>query len=626
MSIIQAMSRPAGTRSSSSGVEDAVLVKRLRSGEEGAFEAIFKRHYPPLLSYCRHMLGNLQEAEDALQQAFIRAHGALLKDSPPRELRPWLYAIARNCCLSAIAARRPVLELQDRLPSLVGLSEQVREREDLRELVADIGGLPEDQRSALLLAELDDLSHQQIAGIVGCEVSKVKALVYQARSTLIADRDARNASCQDIREELSVARGGQLRRGPLRRHLKACVGCRSFQEAVNTQRSALALVLPVLPSAGLAARILRHGAVAHTIAAAAQSGAVIAPAGAATSAAAGSAAASGSGALAGGAGGSVLAATAGATGTTTGGAVLGSGVLAKVAVGGALALAATAGAVTTVHHLDHPSRHASTRLAASAHRRSRRGHAAASTAAGAPGLLPVADRTTGIAEVPAPSPTAAVQTPAPASPANPLQAPLPGGSALLTAISPSAIQIAQTGTQPTALSPEATSEPPPTSQRPGGADRQALLEKKRHRLRVAHRRRQLLRRRERLAEHRRLEAERRRHAREERERKAREAKEAKEQRERLREERQRKAQEAKEARERRELEVQSKREAREAREAAQSKPKSSPPAATSPTSTSTTTTTTTTTTSTSTSAAPKTKLGRKTSTTTVTTTSTPGGN
>ena len=321
-------------------------------------------------------------------------------------------------------------------------------------------------------------------------------------------------------------------------------------------------------------------------------------------------------------GGSVLAATAGATGTTTGGAMLGSGVLAKVAVGGALALAATAGAVTIPHHFDHPSRHASTRLAASAHRLSRRGHAGASTAAGAPGPLPVADRTTGIAEVPAPSQTATVQTPALASSANPLQAPLPGGSPLLTATSPTAIQIAQTGTLPTALSPGATSAPAPTSQQPGGAGRQALLEKKRHRLRVAHRR-QLLRRRERHAEHRRLEAERRRHAREERERKAREAKEAKEQRERLREERQHRAQEAKEARERRELEVQNKREAREAREAAQSKPKSSPPPATSPTSTSTTTVTTT---STSTSGAPKTKLGRKTSTTTVTTTSTSSGN
>jgi RNA polymerase sigma factor (sigma-70 family) len=146
--------------------DDAALVQRMRSGDEGSFEAIFKRHHAPLLSYCRHMLGNQDEAEDALQQAFIRAHKALLGGSPPRELRPWLYAIARNCCLSAISARRPTAPLEDHALSLAGLSDQVREREDLRELLADIGKLPEDQRSALLLAELDDLSHQAIATVV----------------------------------------------------------------------------------------------------------------------------------------------------------------------------------------------------------------------------------------------------------------------------------------------------------------------------------------------------------------------------------------------------------------------------------------------------------------------------
>src|SRR5580700_446924 len=226
------------------GASDAALVKRLRAGDERAFEAIFKRHYAPLLAYCRHMLGSQDEGEDALQQTFIKAHQALLGETGPRELRPWLYAIARNCCLSAIAARRPAAPLppEDRTPALAGLSDQVRQREDLRELVAGIGRLPEDQRSALLLAELDDLSHQAIAAIVGCEVSKVKALVYQARSALIADRDARNTPCEDIREQLAVARGGELRRGPLRRHLKLCAGCRDFQLAVNTQRESLAAV------------------------------------------------------------------------------------------------------------------------------------------------------------------------------------------------------------------------------------------------------------------------------------------------------------------------------------------------------------------------------------------------
>ena len=238
--------------------DDAALVLRVQAGDEEAFAAIFKRHHASLLSYCRHMLGNRDEGEDALQQAFIKAHQALLRGTAPRELRPWLYAIARNCCLSAIAARRPTAQLQDHAPALAGLSEEVRQREDLRELLAGIGRLPEDQRSALLLAELDDLGHQAIATVVGCQVSKVKALIYQARTALIADRDARNTPCQEIREELAVARGGELRRGPLRRHLKLCAGCRDFQLALGAQRQSLACVLPVAPSAGLAAAVLGH--------------------------------------------------------------------------------------------------------------------------------------------------------------------------------------------------------------------------------------------------------------------------------------------------------------------------------------------------------------------------------
>src|SRR3982074_2107920 len=97
-----------------------------RAEDERSFEAMFRRHHAPLLSYCRHMLGDRDEAEDALQQAFIRAHRAILGGTKPREVRPWLYAIARNCCLSAIAAPKPTAPLQDHTPMLAGLSEQVR--------------------------------------------------------------------------------------------------------------------------------------------------------------------------------------------------------------------------------------------------------------------------------------------------------------------------------------------------------------------------------------------------------------------------------------------------------------------------------------------------------------------
>jgi RNA polymerase sigma factor (sigma-70 family) len=340
---------------------DAVLVRRMRRGDEGAFETIFQRHHAPLLSYCRHTLGNQDEAEDALQQAFIKAHQALLHGTAPRELRPWLYTIARNCCLSAITARRGwvgIESLEDHTPALVGLSDQVRQREDLRELVAGIGRLPEDQRSALLLAELDDLNHQAIATIVGCEVSKVKALIYQARSALIADRDALGASCQDIREQLAVARGGELRRGPLRRHLKLCVGCRDFQLAVGAQRQSLGAVLPVLPSAGLAAAILGHGA-AHAVGAASIGGAGAGGAGVgATAASTGGVGIAASGTAASTAAAS---ASAGAGGGTGIGAIVGGGVVTKLAVGGAVIALASAGAVTVHNREAHASPHRATR-------------------------------------------------------------------------------------------------------------------------------------------------------------------------------------------------------------------------------------------------------------------------
>ncbi|HXQ00763.1 MAG TPA: sigma-70 family RNA polymerase sigma factor, partial [Solirubrobacteraceae bacterium] len=305
--------------------DDAALVLRVQAGDEEAFAAIFKRHHASLLSYCRHMLGNRDEGEDALQQAFIKAHQALLRGSAPRELRPWLYAIARNCCLSAIATRRPTAQLQDRVPALAGLSEEVHQREDLRELLAGIGRLPEDQRSALLLAELDDLSHQAIATVVGCQVSKVKALIYQARTALIADRDARNTPCQEIREELTVARGGELRRGPLRRHLKLCAGCRDFQLAVGAQRESLACVLPVAPSAGLVAAVLGHAG-AHAVGAAGIGGAGAVPVGGAAGTSVGGAS------------------TAGAT-------TLGGSVVSKLAVGGAIAALAATGTVAAHRRL-----------------------------------------------------------------------------------------------------------------------------------------------------------------------------------------------------------------------------------------------------------------------------------
>ena len=198
-----------------------------------------------------------EDGEDALQQTFLRAHRALEAGQLPDTVRPWLFAIARNRCKTMLAARREAcVSVDDVEPSIDGLGDDVAARADLRELVADLGRLPEDQRAALVLFELGGMSQAEIAGSIGVPAGKVKALVFQARTELMAERDARSAPCDTIREELAVARGGALRRGPLRRHLKHCEPCQAYRFAIAGQRAGLAAIMPVAPALGLKAAVL----------------------------------------------------------------------------------------------------------------------------------------------------------------------------------------------------------------------------------------------------------------------------------------------------------------------------------------------------------------------------------
>ncbi len=116
--------------------------------------------------------------------------------------------------------------------------------------------LPDEPRAALLLMELGGLSQAEVAGVLGCEVSRVKGLVFRARSALIARRDARETPCESIREQLANLRGGSLRRSELRLHLRECPGCRDYREQVRQQRRMLAVALPVAPTLGLKSSVL----------------------------------------------------------------------------------------------------------------------------------------------------------------------------------------------------------------------------------------------------------------------------------------------------------------------------------------------------------------------------------
>jgi RNA polymerase sigma factor (sigma-70 family) len=235
---------------------DERLVEQLRGGSEAAFEAIFDRHHRAVLAFCRHMLGSAEEAEDAVQHTFLAAYGALASSDRPIRLRPWLYTIARNRCLSVLRSPHRMVPGDADSPSTEQLAAVVERRQELRDLLGDLSRLPEDQRAALVLAELGGISHDDIAEVLACRREKVKALVFQARTSLITSRAARDTPCAEIREQLANLSGGALRRGTLRRHLSGCAGCRDFRDQVREQRAGLALVLPVAPSLGLKSLVL----------------------------------------------------------------------------------------------------------------------------------------------------------------------------------------------------------------------------------------------------------------------------------------------------------------------------------------------------------------------------------
>ncbi|HEX8741856.1 MAG TPA: sigma-70 family RNA polymerase sigma factor [Thermoleophilaceae bacterium] len=301
---------------------DEKLIAMTRRGQHAAFETLVQRYQSRLLAFCRHMLGSTEDAEDVLQEVFTASFNAMLADDRPINARPWLYRIARNRCLNHL--RRPTASGQDSMDVFerdggTTTADTVHKREEFRQIVADVQELPETQRTALLLREIDALSYDQIAEAMDTTVPSVKSLLVRARVSLGEAAEARLLSCAEVRLELGeVAEGIARTSAPVRRHLKGCERCRTFRTELRRTNRALAAVYPIGPVVAIKLFVAKLGV------------------GAASSG--GSAAGSGI-ATAGGAG-----ATAG--GATAGGALSAgvAGLASKAAAGIAAAAIVTAGA------------------------------------------------------------------------------------------------------------------------------------------------------------------------------------------------------------------------------------------------------------------------------------------
>src|SRR4051794_14087364 len=230
---------------------DEQLVSLFRAGSEDAFAAMHDRYRQRLFAYVRQMLAQSSraDAEDVLQDVFVRAYGALRADRRDVNLRAWLYRVAHNRCIDHL--RRPVpppAELFEvsRTP-LQDPMETAQRRDDLRRLVEDVGRLPDQQRSALLMREIDGLAYADIAGALDVTVPAVKSLLVRARVGLVESAEARDTACSVIREDLAASYDrGVKAPGRARKHMRECDGCREYRTALRGMRRSFAALSPAV--------------------------------------------------------------------------------------------------------------------------------------------------------------------------------------------------------------------------------------------------------------------------------------------------------------------------------------------------------------------------------------------
>jgi RNA polymerase sigma factor (sigma-70 family) len=314
---------------------DDRLVALLRRGNDHAFEVIVDRYEARLLGFCRQMLGSTEDAEDVLQEVFVNAYRAMRADEREIKLRPWLYRIARNRCLNHL--RKPVAEGKDSMDThpivdAASTHERVQNREEFRQLLSDVGRLPETQRTALLLREMDAMSYEDIAQTMQTTVPSVKSLLVRARIALAEESQARLLTCGEVRLELAEAAEGLGKAtGPVRRHLRECDSCGEFRDQLRTDSKVLAALFPAGPLLLVKGLLLSKLGIG----------------GAGASGGAGAAGAGGAGA---GAGGAALGGGAGVGGVGAVGGAIG----AKAVAGVVTAAVITAGAAVEVKKVSHP--------------------------------------------------------------------------------------------------------------------------------------------------------------------------------------------------------------------------------------------------------------------------------
>jgi RNA polymerase sigma-70 factor (ECF subfamily) len=178
---------------------DAALMLRVKRGNRAAFAELVEKYRQPVMNLVYRTLRDETEAEDLAQNVFLQVYKSRSRYKRTAKFSTWLFTIARNLCLNELRrrSRHPAESLEETRGEHEGQPQ--RQYEDKKNFLPTetllhgelaqkieeaLAGLPENQRTAILLCRQEDLSYEEIAGVLGCSLSATKSLIHRGREVL----------------------------------------------------------------------------------------------------------------------------------------------------------------------------------------------------------------------------------------------------------------------------------------------------------------------------------------------------------------------------------------------------------------------------------------------------------
>jgi RNA polymerase sigma-70 factor (ECF subfamily) len=172
-------------------MSEAALIEACLADRSGAFDLVVERHRRTVYQLCWRFVGNHEDASDLSQDIFLRAYRGLRSFRGQSSLATWLYRIGVNVCLNRVGAKAPLEKMTESIQDRQyvdtrseSASERLLKKERSARVRAAIAELPRKQRATLILRMYHEMSHQEIADVLGSSVGAVKANFFHALGNL----------------------------------------------------------------------------------------------------------------------------------------------------------------------------------------------------------------------------------------------------------------------------------------------------------------------------------------------------------------------------------------------------------------------------------------------------------